>query len=282
MTTSFRYSYNMVTYGTEDPRVGLERIARCGYESVELSGDLRTLSLADLPAAIGNTGLSVSSISSLLGDDRDLCHRDPVIRRNAHEYLLGLIEMAEVVRAPIVNVNPAAVNRTTCLTTPSQEWEWSVAGLSELARAADGICRLAIEPWNRYETHLINTLADARRLTEAIDHRAVCVMADTFHMNIEESDPVGAMAESADLLGHVHFADNTRAAPGTGTLDFRPILRQLITSNYDGTITFELFPAKARPLESVIAGDAPEFFDQYTQSSVEFIRQLEIDVRATI
>ncbi len=282
MTTSFRYSYNMVTYGTEDPRVGLERIARCGYESVELSGDLRTLSLADLPAAIGNSGLSVSSISSLLGDDRDLCHRDPVIRRNAHEYLLGLIEMAEVVRAPIVNVNPAAVNRTTCLTTPSQEWEWSVAGLSELARAADGICRLAIEPWNRYETHLINTLADARRLAEAIDHRAVCVMADTFHMNIEESDPVGAMAKSADLLGHVHFADNTRAAPGTGTLDFRPILRQLITSNYDGTITFELFPAKARPLESVIAGDAPEFFDQYTQSSVEFIRQLEIDVRATI
>ncbi len=282
MTTSFRYSYNMVTYGTEDPRVGLERIARCGYESVELSGDLSTLSLADLPAAIGNSGLSVSSISSLLGDDRDLCHSDPVIRRNAHEYLLGLIEMAEVVRAPIVNVNPAAVNRTTCLTTPSQEWEWSVTGLSELARAADGICRLAIEPWNRYETHLINTLADARRLTEAIDHRAVCVMADTFHMNIEESDPVGAMAKSADLLGHVHFADNTRAAPGTGTLDFRPILRQLITSNYDGTITFELFPAKARPLESVIAGDAPEFFDQYTQSSVEFIRQLEIDIRATI
>ena len=87
---------------------------------------------------------------------------------------------------------------------------------------ADGTCRLAVEPWNRYETLLINTLDQAVELVEAVDHLAVCVMGDAFHMGIEENDPIGALRRAAPHLGHLHLADNTRAAPGTGTVDFGP------------------------------------------------------------
>lgn len=278
----FAYSYNMVTYGSEDPRKGLDRIARAGYERVELSGDLIGLTLGQLSQAIDERGLTVSSISSLLGPDRDLCHSDPTVRSNALDYLSGVIEMASVVGAPIINVHPSSVNRTEVLTSTDQEWEWSVAGLAHLADQANGICRLAIEPWNRYETHLINTLDQAVALAEAIRHPAICIMGDTFHMGIEESDPRAALRRAAPFLGHMHLADNTRAAPGTGTFDFASYLRTLIEIDYPGTITFELFPAKARPLESVINGDAPEFFDEYTHASLNYVRSVEQYVRAQL
>lgn len=279
-TGSFVYSYNMVTYGNEDPRIGLERIARAGYERVELSGDPPDITLVDLNQAIIDNGLEVSSISSLLGPGRDLSHADPSVRRSGYDYLLGLVEMASVVGSPIINVHPSSVNRTEVLTSVEQEWEWSVEGLRALAEQADGACRLAVEPWNRYETHLINTLGQAVELVVAVDHPATCVMGDTFHMGIEESDPLGALRQAAPHLGHMHLADNTRAAPGTGTVDFAPYVRTLIEIDYRGTVTFELFPAKARPLESVISGDAPEFFDDYTQASLSHLRTVESSVRS--
>ena len=279
---SFAYSYNMVTYGNEDPRRGLDRILRAGYERVELSGDPVGISVEDLNKAITDCGLNVSSISSLLGPGRDLSHSETTIRQAAHDYLLSLIEMAAIVGSPIVNVHPSSVNRTEILTSVEQEWEWSVLGLRNLAVQADGACRLAVEPWNRYETHLINTLDQAVELVVAVDHPSVCVMGDTFHMGIEESDPQGALRRAAPHLRHIHLADNTRAAPGTGTVDFAPYIRTLIEIDYTGTITFELFPAKARPLESVINGDAPEFFDEYTEVSLSHLRAVEKSVRSQL
>ncbi len=278
-SATFAYSYNMVTYGSEDPRRGLDRIANAGYERVELSGDPVGMTAGQLREAINQRGLGVSSISSLLGPDRDLCHVDPAIRRNARAYLLGLIEMANVVGSPIINVHPSSVNRTEVLSSTAQEWEWSVTGLRELAEQADGVCQLAIEPWNRYETHLINTVDQAVDLVRAIGHPSVCVMGDTFHMGIEESDPIGTLRRAAPVLRHMHLADNTRAAPGTGTTDFEPYVRTLIEIDYPGTVTFELFPAKARPLESVLSGEAPEFLDEFTRSSVEHLRAVERKVR---
>jgi sugar phosphate isomerase/epimerase len=62
-------------------------------------------------------------------------------------------------------------------------------------------------------------------------------------------------------------------------MDFAPYIRTLIEIDYTGTITFELFPAKARPLESVINGDAPEFFDDYTEASLSHLRAVEKSVR---
>ena len=66
----FAYSYNMVTYGNEDPRRGLERISLAGYERVELSGDPINISPQEIREVTDSLGLQVSSISSLLGPDR--------------------------------------------------------------------------------------------------------------------------------------------------------------------------------------------------------------------
>ena len=66
-------------------------------------------------------------------------------------------------------------------------------GLRPVAElAAERGVRLAIEPLNRYETSLINTVEQGIELLEAADHPACGLLLDSFHMNIEEKDPAAA------------------------------------------------------------------------------------------
>ena len=85
---------------------------------------------------------------------------------------------------------------------------------------ANGI-PLLIEPINRYETNWIYTAQDGCDLIDRIGVNSVKLLLDTFHMNIEESSIVNAIIKTGDRLGYVHFADNTRHAPGQGQTDFK-------------------------------------------------------------
>ncbi|MGO7418103.1 TIM barrel protein, partial [Rhizobium ruizarguesonis] len=55
---------------------------------------------------------------------------------------------------------------------------------------------LAVEPLNRFESYVMCTTQQAIELLDAVDHPAIQLMLDTFHMHIEES----SIAE-AILLG---------------------------------------------------------------------------------
>jgi sugar phosphate isomerase/epimerase len=115
-----------------------------------------------------------------------------------------------------------------------------------LARCADQAARqgvnLFLEPLNRYESDALNTLADAAAVIRRTGAANVRLLADTFHMNIEEKDPTSALADCRDLLGHIHLADSNREAPGHGHTDFRPILRTLREIGYAGFLSFEVLP----------------------------------------
>ncbi len=80
--------------------------------------------------------------------------------------------------------------------------------------------RIAFEPLNRYETHFLKTLDDAVDIAQRVDHPKVKIMADFFHMHIEETNTPEAIKRAGDWIAHVHLADNTRLLPGTGDTDF--------------------------------------------------------------
>jgi sugar phosphate isomerase/epimerase len=113
-------------------------------------------------------------------------------------------------------------------------------GLGELGRhaAAEGVAIL-LEPLNRYEDHMVNTLAGAAELAEATGLPSVRVCADTFHMSIEEADVDASLGASAGRLGHVQVSDTNRLEPGAGHLDWRALLASLGTAGYDGPLAFE-------------------------------------------
>lgn len=98
---------------------------------------------------------------------------------------------------------------------------------------------LLVEPLNRYEDHMVNTLAQAVSLVEELGLPSVRVMADTFHMNIEEADPAASLAEAMPWVGHIQLGDSNRLEPGAGHTDWPALMRVLESAGYDKWMAME-------------------------------------------
>ncbi|GAB3183363.1 sugar phosphate isomerase/epimerase [Micromonospora palomenae] len=113
----------------------------------------------------------------------------------------------------------------------------ALGDLGEHARA-EGVT-LFLEPLNRYEDHMVNRLDEAVALCAAVGLPSVRVVADTFHMNIEEDDVHAALRAAAPYLGHVQVSDSNRFQPGAGHLDWPALLRTLRDIGYPGWLALE-------------------------------------------
>lgn len=96
-----------------------------------------------------------------------------------------------------------------------------------------------LEPLNRYEDHMINTLGAARELLDGIGSASLGIVADTYHMNIEESDPIAAFADAGDRLLHVQLSDSNRLEPGVGHIDFAAVIDAVKRLGYAGDLAYE-------------------------------------------
>jgi sugar phosphate isomerase/epimerase len=83
-------------------------------------------------------------------------------------------------------------------------------------------------------------------------------------MNIEEPDMAASLRKHAGSLGHIHFADSNREAPGHGHTDFRSVLLTLQESGYKGFFSFEVLP---RPSERQALEDAVSSCHMFLESS---------------
>lgn len=102
--------------------------------------------------------------------------------------------------------------------------------------------KVLLEPLNRYESDYINTISQALAIVEEIQSPNLRLLADTFHMNIEEADLEKALESAAARLGHIHLSDSNRQAPGNGHLDVGGILQTITKMSYKGYLSLEIFP----------------------------------------
>lgn len=124
--------------------------------------------------------------------------------------------------------------------TPEQDREVLLEGLAELgAHAEQAGAVLLFEPLNRYEDHMVNTVAQAAELIRAAGSSAVRILADTYHMNIEEDGLCAALRDAGDLLGAVHLSDSNRGQPGTGHVPFEAVVATLRELGFDGVLSVE-------------------------------------------
>ena len=127
-------------------------------------------------------------------------------------------------------------------------------GLALVAeKAASMGMLLSLEVVNRYETNLINSAAEAVRLIEAIGASNVKVHLDTFHMNIEEDDMMGALETALPHLAYFEIDQNHRGLLSRGTINFSPFLQRLKGANYSGLIGVEAF-SSAVSHPDIVAG----------------------------
>jgi sugar phosphate isomerase/epimerase len=170
---------------------------------------------------------------------------DPMERERAlfelHEAitLAGHIGAAGVVFVPHF-FGPLLPDVSPFLNAVGLERALLAAQLEGLAEQADraGV-QLWVEPVNRYETHLLNRVGDAAELIAPLKRPRLGVVADLFHMALDEPDIPTAIRAHGKAIGHVHLADSNRRLPGQGTTDFRAVFAALDEAGYAGWMAFE-------------------------------------------
>ncbi len=278
----FRYSYNTIVYLQEPFSQQVERLVRYGYDGIELIGEPDWYDLKEVRQLTQDAGLAVSSICSLFDPSRDLCHPDAARRQAALDYVKRVADMAAEVGAATILVTPTSWSKPGPLAPREQEWEWAVENIRKSGDYAASVgVNVTIEAWNRYETYFLNRLDQCVEILKATGLENAGVHGDVFHMNIEEVSIADAYRRAGKYLNHTHIADSSRAAPGAGHIDFRPIVQALDEIDYQGYLCFELLPATNDPFALIKAGGAREFLDEYTELAIKTLKQAEAEVLGT-
>ena len=223
------------------------RVKDLGFDLIELPveepGAWDPARAANLLAELGLR----ATVCCVMPAGRDLAVADRGVVAATIEYLRHCVEVATQVGSGVV-AGPmyATVGRVWRLAHEERrETLRRVAeGLGPVAElAAERGVKLAIEPLNRYETSLINTVDQGLELLDAADHPACGLLLDTFHMNIEEKDPAAAAARAGARIAHVHACGTDRGSPGGDVFDWPRFLAALDGAGYDGPLCIESFTA---------------------------------------
>ncbi len=211
-------------------------LAEAGFEAAELHTDAADR-VAEYRQALRGAGLPALSMCPA-GSDLDLV-ADEYSQRRRVERTRSILDACQelgvrtLISVPVRGPLPAGV-------APEDEIDSYVRALELLAPHAEASgASIAVEPLNRYETHLVNTLADAAAIAARVQSPGVRILADVFHMNIEEDDLGASIRAAGAWIAHVHLADNQRAQPGAGTLDFGAVFAALRGVGYAGSAALE-------------------------------------------
>jgi len=165
-------------------------------------------------------------------------HANPAVRNAALDFARRIVHAAAALGAPaIVGSMQGKAEGEVSL---DQARAWLAEALEDLASIAAGYGRtLFYEPLNRYETNVFNRLEDTVRFLKMLTARNITILADMFHMNIEEASMADALRAAGPLIGHFHFADSNRRAIGWGHTEVAPIVQALRDIGYQGYISAE-------------------------------------------
>lgn len=223
---------------------------RLGYDFVELLvPEPGELDLAATRKALDEAGLAVV-LAARVNLQRNLSSGDTVAHRAGIDYLKYAADCAHALGATIVG-GPLTGNPLVFAGRPPQpvgEEERlarkarCVAGLKEAGdHAASRGVVLAVEPLNRFESDVLCTTQQAMELLDAVDHPAVQLMLDTFHMHMEEASIAEAIRLGGSRVVHFQANENHRGFPGTGATDWVSVFRALHEIGYTGPVSLEPF-----------------------------------------
>lgn len=229
----------------QDLSEGFAKAAEFGFDSVELFfPGPNTVPISEIRDLQEKHGLGVAAVGTGAGMVKhglSLTNPDPAVRKAALQFILEMVELGGALDAPAILGSMQGkwgddVRRDQAL-------GWLADALRSVgAAAAEHKVPFIYEPLNRYETNLLNRVGQAADWIRSEGLENIVILADMFHMNIEEVDMAEAMIAGGDLVGHVHFADSNRHAIGFGHSDPAPVIDALREIGYEGYLSAEIFP----------------------------------------
>ena len=243
---------------------GFARAAALGFDAVELFlPGPHFVSVDEVHSLATEHNLGIAAVGTGAGmvqQGLSLTDPDPDRRAQALEFVLSMIDFGGQLKAPAIL--GSMQGKWGGDISREQSLEWLTAALRACdERAARHDVSFLYEPLNRYETNQFNQLAPAAAylVDQQLDHTVL--LADLFHMNIEESSIPAALREAGPKVGHVHFADSNRHAVGFGHTDMAPVVATLREIGYEGYLSAEIFPL---PDADAAATKTIQSFRQFT------------------
>ena len=229
----------------DDLAGSIQQAAKLGFHGVEIfppaadavkGEEVRNL-LSDNGLALAAMGTGAGWIKHKLS----LTSSDANVRKKAEEFIKAIVNTAGSLGAPAI------------VGSMQGRWGDGADHTTALCRLLEALARIGdyaeqyrvpilYEPVNRYETNLINNVGEAAKLVAGIESGNVKLLADLFHMNMEEANIAEALRYGGERIGHVHFVDSNRKPAGMGHMNYAPIAEVLWLIGYRGYLSAEAFP----------------------------------------
>jgi sugar phosphate isomerase/epimerase len=219
-----------------------EVLRRTDFDGIELGSEFLNTTPEEILQQLDGTGICVSAIVGSIG----LLNTNIGARRDAIELDKKRLDMAAklnasgVIEVPVFGP-PQFPDISPIMTIYELERRLLIAGLKELIGQIEqtGV-PIILEPLNRYETHFINRVGQAVEICEEVGTpTTIKILADLFHMSIEEVNIANALKKGGEYIGYIHLADSNRLEPGAGHTDFVSAIGALKSIGYDGWLTIE-------------------------------------------
>ena len=216
-----------------------------GFDAIEIfASSGKQVDRANLRALLKDHRLRLAAVGTgagMLLHGHSLCSADKRARERACDFVRRVVDFGARFAAPaIIGSMQGSAGADQTRDSALERLKESLNRLAEYASERGQ--ELLFEPLNRYETDLVRTLPDGVALLEDVGADNLALLADLFHMNIEEANPESSILQAAGRIGHVHFVDSNRHAAGFGHTDIGPIATALRSISYDGYASAEAFP----------------------------------------
>jgi sugar phosphate isomerase/epimerase len=221
----------------------LRKLTDYGFEGVELLGSGLRENHREAEEALDKVDVPVAAICA--GYRSVVLEADPDLRDQAISDCKTLLSIAGdlgavgLIFVPI-HGRPRIGDLRPLHTVVELEMMLLLKILQDLGEHAEKAKALILlEPLNRYETHLLKRLEQAVEVCQQVGNPNLHIMADFFHMSIEEADIPSSIRAAGSHISHVHLADSNRLLPGHGHTDFRAGFAALAEVGFDKYMSLE-------------------------------------------
>lgn len=256
------------TLGDINLQEKLQIASDLGVDGVELEGDLSS-SPRLIKELLNKYELKALSITP---ENRDIVSSDDIERGKNINYYLQLIDWAVEVGAPRLTLHgEVGLIRSEDYV---KDYELLIKATRTIVNYAKSKkIDIVFEVLNRYESYQIRTGSEAIRLVQEIGEPNLKILLDSYHMNIEESNPSKAILEVGKHLGVYHIADSNRLGIGSGSINFPDQLKAIEEISFAGPIVIELTASGPDPFTAVKNGNyIDELIKEYKQS-IQYLRK---------
>lgn len=241
------FSANLSLLFTEVPLIQRFALAKqAGFQAVEIQFPYE-LTIDEISQQLTTHALKLVLINVPAGDLMQGGDGLACVPGQEHlfkEAVQQALRYASILNVPTINIlagrQPVHADLLPCLETLASNLRYAC---NELSNAGISPVFEIINPLDM-PRFIIHNVAQAQEMLEAVNHPALKIQLDFYHLSMVNEPLLQNLQENLPLIGHIQFADcPNRHEPGTGDINFAELFDYIQHSSYKGFTGAEYRPS---------------------------------------